>query len=163
MKKDKIDKIIDDWRRERPELDPSPMEVVGRMLIIAKFLEKRLEEYLKPFGLSAWSFDLLATLRRQGEPFTLTPSQLSDEMMLSSGAMTNRIDRLEAAGYVERTHDPNDRRGYLISLSESGRELIDRAIEARFQEAKEAINSLSKKEISNLNSLHKTLIEELSK
>jgi DNA-binding MarR family transcriptional regulator len=163
MKKDIIDKIVEDWHRERPDLDPSPMEIVGRVLISAKRLEKRLDAYLKPYGLSQWSFDLLATLRRQGTPFTLTPSQLSEEMMLSSGAMTNRIDRLEAAGYVERTHDPNDRRGYLISLSESGRELIDRAIEARFQEANEAINSLSKKEISSLNSLIKALLEELSK
>jgi DNA-binding MarR family transcriptional regulator len=162
MKKDKVDKIVEDWLRERPELDPAPMEIVGRILLITKMLEKRLDGYLKPFNLTLWSFDLLATLRRQGPPFTLSPSQLSEDMMLSSGAITNRIDRLETLGFVIRKHDPNDRRGYLISLSQTGKELIDQAIEARFDEAQASTSNLKKREFEQLASILKTMMLHLS-
>jgi len=91
METDPIDRLIGQWKRERPELDASPMAVVGRILRLAGVLERSVEETLRPFGLSLWQFDVLATLRRTGTPYRLSPTQLMKEVMLSSGAMMNRI------------------------------------------------------------------------
>jgi DNA-binding MarR family transcriptional regulator len=146
MSQDLIDELMEQWRRERPELDPSAMGVVGRVLRLAGYLERSVEVALKPFGLSLWQFDVLATLRRAGKPYRLSPTQLMRAVMLSSGAMTNRLDRLETAGLVKREPDPNDRRGVLITLTPKGRQLADEAIQARFEEARARIASLSKSE-----------------
>lgn len=142
MTLDTIDVLIDQWRRERPDLDPSAMGVVGRLLRVSARLERRLEEVLRPFDLTPWQFDVLATLRRSGEPFQLSPTQLLQAVMLSSGAMTNRIDRLEQKGLVKRSPDPNDRRGVLIGLTAKGRRLVDRAVASRFEEARENLACL---------------------
>ena len=146
MDNDLIDELILQWRRERPELDPTAMGVVGRVLRLAAHLERSVEAALKPFGLSLWQFDVLATLRRTGKPYRLSPTQLMKAVMLSSGAMTNRLDRLETAGWVKREPDPHDRRGVLISLTPKGLKLVDEAIVARFDEARARTACLSKKE-----------------
>ena len=130
---DLIDLVIDQWRRVRPDLDPRGMGTSGRALRVAKLLERRTEEVLRPFGLSLWQFDVLATLRRTD--CDLSPGELLDATMLTSGAMTHRIDRLEAASLVERRPDPDDRRGVRVHLTGAGRRLVDRAVEARFEEA----------------------------
>ena len=102
MNQDRIDHILEQWQQELPQLDASALAVVGRVLRIARLLEKQRETVLSEYGLSLWSFDVLATLRRQGPPYRLKPTDLYGLLMLSSGAMTNRIDRLEQDGIVER-------------------------------------------------------------
>lgn len=159
---DHIDKIIEQWRRERPDLDPAPMGTVGRILRLSNLLRDRVEEVLKPFGLSLWQFDILATLRRNGPPFQMAPKALMADAMLSSGAMTNRIDRLEAAGLVVRQPDPNDRRGVLVELTEQGRVVADQAIAARFEEAADFIGCLDPAEPVALETLLRTLLLSLS-
>lgn len=140
---DPIAAILDQWNRERPELDTSGFAVTGRVLVLAKLLERRVADALAPHDLTQWAFDVLATLRRQGEPFRLTPTELSRATMLTTGAMTNRLDRLESAGLVARSADPGDRRGVIVSLTPAGRERVDRALESRMQEASEAVEGLS--------------------
>lgn len=150
MELDAIDELMDHWREQRPDLDPSAMGVVGRILRLAGHLERSVENALKPFGLSLWQFDVLATLRRTGPPYRLSPTQLMQAVMLSSGAMTNRIDRLETAGLVKREPDPHDRRGVLITLTPKGLHLVDKVIVARFDEARASIAALSKTERKTL-------------
>ena len=143
---DAIKQIIEQWSRERPDLDPSGFEVVGRVLVLAEHLKRRVGDALAPLGLGLWGFDVLATLRRQGEPFRLTPTELSQATMLTSGAMTNRLDRLENDGLVRRDRNPDDRRGVHVLLTDKGRELVDRAIEIRFDEATAAAAVLDDQE-----------------
>jgi DNA-binding MarR family transcriptional regulator len=128
MAMDKVDKILEQWQRERPDLDSSPMGVVGRIGRLAHYLERGVNEGLDQFGLTNWSFDVLATLRRAGQPYRLSPNALLQSLMITSGTMTNRIDHLERAGLVERAHNPDDRRSVLISLTPSGLELIEKAL-----------------------------------
>jgi len=123
--RDGVDEIIDRWRVERPELDPSPIGVIGRMSRLSRALEARLETVYREHGLEPGWHDLLATLRRQGPPFKLRPTDLMGSLMLTSGGTTKRLHKLEAAGLVAREPDPSDRRGQLIALTDKGRELID--------------------------------------
>ncbi|MEW4528690.1 MarR family transcriptional regulator [Maioricimonas sp. JC845] len=161
MERDRIDELIGHWQRERPDLDPQPMAVVGRILRLSGYLERRVNDTLKPFGLAVWGFDVLATLRRHGEPFAMAPKELMQATMLSSGAMTNRIDRLEESGLVERVPDPDDRRSVRVRLTRKGRSVIDKAIAARFQEADEALQSLPKRDRKQLADLLRTLLVDL--
>lgn len=133
MEKNFIDNIISQWRLVRPELNPEGLRTSGRLLRVAKQVQRRTEAVLKKYRLSMWQFDVLATLRRTDH--NLTCGQLVNETMLSSGAMTNRIDHLEDAGFVARQSNPSDRRGVLVELTDSGRQLVDQAIEARLAEA----------------------------
>src|ERR1700751_5058411 len=110
---DRIDHILAQWKRERPDLDAQPMGIVGRIQRAAASLRPLLDKTHQESGLQGDSFDVLASLRRSGPPYQLTPTELYREMMLTSGAMTNRIDRLEEAGLVARRPDPDDRRGTL--------------------------------------------------
>lgn len=136
---DAIQRIVEQWSRERPDLDSSGFEVVGRILVLAEHLKRRVNDVLAPLDLGLWGFDVLATLRRQGPPYCLTPTELSQATMLTSGAMTNRLDRLEAAGLVRRDRNPDDRRGVHVVLTDRGLELVDRAIAVRFEEAAQAV------------------------
>ncbi|PZV05003.1 MAG: MarR family transcriptional regulator [Leptolyngbya sp.] len=130
MEPDKIDHILSQWRQESPQLDAYALEIVGRVLRIARLLEKHRETVLAEYGLSVWSFDVLATLRRQGPPYQLKPTDLYSLLMLSSGAMTNRIDRLEKDNIVVRHRDPDDRRSVMVQLTPNGVALADRVIPA---------------------------------
>ena len=161
MKHDAVDELIGDWQAERPDLNPRPMAVVGRILRLAVHLEGRANEILRPYGLANWGFDVLATLRRQGKPYALTPTQLTRSVMLSSGAMTNRIDRLEKLGFVERQPDPNDRRSLRVKLTVKGLEVVDRAVASRFEEARDSLRALSAKEQKHLPDLLRKLLLEL--
>ncbi len=125
MASDRIDQIQSQWQQASPALDVSPLAVVGRILRIARLLERQREAVLVPHGLSLWSFDVLATLRRQPPPHQLTPTELYGALMLSSGAMTNRIDRLEADGLVERHRETSDRRSVLVRLTARGVQLVE--------------------------------------
>jgi DNA-binding MarR family transcriptional regulator len=125
---DPVDAILEQWRRERPDLDLTPMHVLGRIAILARALEPRTERVFAANGLRQGEFDVLSALRRSGPPYTLIPSELSAMLMMSRAGMTNRLDRLESAGYVERTLDPSDRRSFRITLTDKGREAIDRTM-----------------------------------
>ena len=155
---DLVDTIIEQWGRERPDLDSTGMEVAARVFLLARRLERRLDEVLAPLGLTLWQFDVLATLRRSGPPYQLSPTRLMQASMLSSGAMTNRLDRLEAAGLVRREADPNDRRGLRISLTPEGHAVINRAIAARFEEARRNCRPLTDAQRTQLADLLRALL-----
>lgn len=142
---DLIDQLVADWSRERPDLDVLAMGIVGRIIHLATGLKVRANEALEPFGLSYTDLDLLATLRRSGEPFKLTPTELMNAILLSSGAMTAALGRLEKRDLITRQPGAKDtdRRVKAVALSNKGRVLVDKAIAARFAEANDAISRLS--------------------
>lgn len=162
MPHDIIDQMLGAWKRERPQLDASPLEIVGRVIVIAQHLEKSVHEALAAHGISLGQFDILATLRRQGPGGELTPTQLMKSIMLSSGGMTNRLDRLEKAGFIVRKDDPEDRRGVVVRLTEKGRQLTDAATEARFAEAKRSLPALSHSENAILTELLRKWLMQLA-
>lgn len=130
MDLDPIDKILAQWQRERPDLDVSPMGVIGRMWRLAKHLERDIQEIFSEFSLTIGEFDVLAALRRSGSPFHLSPTELFSTLMVSSGTMTHRLDRLEKAELVNRIPDRSDRRGTIIELTDKGFNLVEKAVEA---------------------------------
>lgn len=125
---DAIDVILDQWRRERPDLDLSAIGVFGRLMRLSLVLGTAVERWCAQHGLHNGEFDVLTALRRSGPPFSQTPSELADALMMSRAGMTKRLDRLEAAGLVERSLDAADRRSFRIALSAQGREVIDAAL-----------------------------------
>jgi DNA-binding MarR family transcriptional regulator len=140
---DQVDKLLDQWARERPELDCSSLSVVVRVQFLAKLCQQGAERALARLDLRLWEYDVLSALRRQGPPFQLPATALARASMLSSGAMTNRIDRLEARGLVVRGPEPSDRRGVNVRLTDRGRQLTDEAIEARLTAADAQLAALS--------------------
>jgi len=140
---DIIDELKDDWRRQRPDLDSEPMGIVLRINALAKLLGEQASGRLEEFDLHWWQYDVLSALRRKGEPYTMAATELADAGMLTSGAMTNRIDRLEDDGLVRRLPDPADGRRVLVQLTDKGLRLIDFATTARFEVATAALDSLS--------------------
>ncbi|HET7850701.1 MAG TPA: MarR family transcriptional regulator [Pseudolabrys sp.] len=130
---DSIDHFLRQWRAARPDLDPEAFGVFGRIHRLSGHLVRRTEQLLGELGLGWESFSLIVTLRRAGPPFALRPTDLLHESLLSSGAVTNRIDRVERLGLVRRAPDPNDRRGVIVKLTPAGRLLADRAIKRHFQ------------------------------
>lgn len=162
MERDPVDRFIEQWNRERPDLDPAALGVVSRVLMLAKLLEHSADRVLDRFGLSLWQFDVLAALRRSGPPFKLSPTRLMQLVTLTSGAMTNRIDRLEELGLVAREPHPEDRRGLLIVLTREGRKLVDEAIEFRLADARRTIAGLSAAEERTLAALLRTLLVSLT-
>jgi DNA-binding MarR family transcriptional regulator len=130
---DRIGQARAEWAREAPDLDTSPMEVIGRILRAEHLADSRIRQVLRRYGLDRGGFDLLATLRRSGPPHRLTPTALYRELVLTSGAVTHRIDALARAGLVERIPDPADRRSTLVALTERGRAAADEAMAAHMQ------------------------------
>jgi DNA-binding MarR family transcriptional regulator len=151
--KDIIDELQNDWIKQRPDLDPEPMGVVLRIQALAKILGDQTAEKLQSFDLQWWQYDVLATLRRQGEPFIMAATDLAETSMLTSGAMTNRIDRLEEGQLVRRIKDDNDLRRVLVQLTKKGLKLIEGATEARFESAMEALEGLSREQRESLSNL----------
>jgi DNA-binding MarR family transcriptional regulator len=124
---DGVDAILEQWHRERPDLDTSPIAVIGRISRLSREIERRLEPVYAASGLEPGWYDVLATLRRAGPPYRLRPTDFAATLMLTTSGTTKRLDRLEAAGYVTREPDPADRRGVLIALTPQGRSLVDTA------------------------------------
>ena len=155
--RDGVDLIIEQWRRERPELDHSPIGVVGRISRLARELEARLEPVYKAHGLEPGWHDVLATLRRSGPDYRLRPTDLTNATMLTSSGTTKRLDRLEHAGLVTRAPDPEDRRGTLITLTEAGHRLIDAVTEAHLDNERRLLSSLSETEQRRLADLLRKL------
>src|SRR3954447_16594374 len=140
--RDGVDDILDAWRRERPDLDPSPIGIIGRVSRLARELEQRLEPVYREHGLEPGWYDVLAALRRSGPPYRLRPTEFSGALMLTSSGTTKRLDRLEHAGLITRGPDPADRRGTLITLTPKGRELIDNVTEAHLDNERRLLASL---------------------
>lgn len=122
---DAIDRVVEQWAKEKPELETEPMAMMGRIMRIAKYMETEVADLHKKYDMKLGEFDVLATLRRSGKPFRLTPSELIESMMLTSGAMTNRLDKLEAKGLIVRAHSKEDRRSVTVELTKDGLVLID--------------------------------------
>ncbi len=162
MENDIIDTLISDWKRERPELDASPMAVVGRILSLGKTLEKRAGSVLKDIGIYYTDLDVLATLRRSGKPYALTPSELMQSVLLTSGAMTALLDRLTRLELIYRTVDEKDKRVKRATLTKKGIKIIDKAIEIRFKEAHEAVDSLTNTERKQLGLLLKKMMTTIN-
>lgn len=148
--KDVLDELVEEWAVVLPDLDADPMLVVGRILRIANLLQAEVARELKPHGLHYTDFDILATLRRKGSPFELTPSELAASVILTSGAMTAAIGRLEKAALVKRTQDKVDRRSRRVKLTAKGVRLVDKTIGVRFSIAKANLEPLKETEIAKL-------------
>lgn len=125
---DHVDRILAQWRRERPDLDVGDMGLLGRIKRLSVHLGREVEKVLQEHGLSASNFDVLATLRRSGHPYRLSPGDLLAATMVSSGTMTNRIDQLEKTGLIERVINPEDRRSVLIALTPKGFDCVEAAV-----------------------------------
>jgi DNA-binding MarR family transcriptional regulator len=125
---DDVDRIVEAWRRERPDLDVAPLQVLSRVSRLARHLDLARGAAFAKHGLEGWEFDVLSALRRAGAPYELSPGQLVTQMLVTSGTMTNRVDRLERRDLVGRSPDPNDRRGVIVSLTPTGRRVVDAAM-----------------------------------
>ena len=147
---DVIDQLLAAWRATRPDLDPEPLAVVGRVIVLARHLEESVNAALARHNLSLGQFDILATLRRHGPRGGLTPGELLDSVMLSSGGMTARLDKLAEAGLITRVSDEDDRRRVVIELTAKGRRVIDAATATRFEEARSSLPPLDAKEMDTL-------------
>lgn len=158
MNADPVDAILAQWQRERPDLDASPMGVIGRMARLSKHLDRSIQETVSEFELNLGEFDVLATLRRSGHPYQLSPTDLFNALMVSSGTMTHRIDRLERAELVKRIADPSDRRGTLIMLTDKGLCLIEQAVEAHVVNAHHILSILKESERKVLAQLLRKLL-----
>ena len=158
---DHIDEILAQWRRERPDLDVSPLGLLGRLLRAAQLSDAALSARLAAHDLQPGWFDLLAALRRSGRPYELNPTQLMGATMLSSGGMTKRIDRLAETGLVERRPDPADRRGILVKLTPRGKTVVDRAVEAHVANEERLLGSLNPADRRALDDLLRRLLADL--
>ena len=125
---DEVDRIVEAWQRERPDLNFAPLQVLSRVGRLTRHLDRARRTAFTRSKLESWEFDVLSALRRAGEPYTLSPKQLLQQTLVSSGTMTNRIDRLVASGLVERKADPGDGRGILVVMSLTGLTRVDAAI-----------------------------------
>ena len=162
MAKDQIDLLLEQWKLERPDLDATPMGILGRLAIISRTLDHGVEQVLRRYGLSFPEFDMLVVLRRFGPPFRQPVSQLCAHSFLSSGAMTNRVDRLERKGLIQREPNPDDRRSVLVVLTKKGRSLIDKVVADRLEEGEERVSVLSKKDRQQLELLLTRFLAALS-
>ena len=158
MEQDHVDFIQAQWIQEKPELDTAPMGVIGRISRISRHLDQLLQRNYSKFNLNGGEFDVLASLRRSGHPYQLTPTELFNSLMLSSGAMTNRLDRLEDAELIKRLPNPSDRRGILVRLTEQGIELMDEAYPAHLANEEQILGSLTKTERKALTGLLRKML-----
>ena len=158
MEPDYIDTYIAEWRRERPDLDATPMGIIARIGRLSRLFDAALLVVFSKYGVTSGEFEVLTALRRAGRPYQLSPSELARAMLLSAGAMTNRIDRLVEAGLVERTADPADRRGSPVHLSTAGLTLVDRAIADHFANEQRLLERLTPDEQDELGRLLRTLL-----
>lgn len=160
---DRAGRAMEQWRRERPDLDVSPMGVIGRLNEASALIARdRLAPVFARFGLQPGEFDVLATLRRSGSPYALTPTELYEATMVTSGAMTARLDRLEKAGLIQRAPHPSDRRGVVVQLTAKGRELTDAVLAAHVANEHEILAALTPAERETLASLLEKLIGSVS-
>lgn len=158
---DRIDKLLKQWKEERPDLDATSMAILGRIMILDRLALRSVEKLVSQHNITIQEFDVLAVIRRCGPPFRQPVGVLCEHSLISSGAMTNRIDRLEKKGLINREPNPEDRRGVLVALSSSGRVLIDKLVTERLKEAQDRVSVLSPEEQEILNSLLTLFLKRL--
>ena len=154
---DQVDRLVEAWGRERPDLDLSPMEVLSRVTRISHHLDQLRRGTFAEHDLEPWEFDVLAALRRAGAPYRLSPGRLVRETLVTSGTMTNRVDRLASRGLVQRLPDPEDRRGVLVQLSDAGRDAVDGALAGLLQREQNLMAGLGAADRQRLASLLRRL------
>jgi DNA-binding MarR family transcriptional regulator len=152
---DHVDGIVQQWHRERPDLDVSPMHVMGRLSRVAQQVERRLEENFTRHGLDSGSFDVLATLRRNGAPYTLSPKDLAASAMITSSAVAQRLNRLEDRGLITRARSSVDGRGTEVTLTQAGREIVDATLPTHLATEEDLLAALSMNERRTLTKLLK--------
>lgn len=155
--RDEVDRLITDWGRERPDLDLAPMQVLSRVTRIAKQLDHARGVAFATHGIVSWEFDVLAALRRSGRPYQLSPGRLLQETMVTSGTMTNRVDRLAARGLVRRTPDPKDGRGVVVTLTPAGLAAVDGALADLLEAERRILAVLPPEQADHLAGLLRTL------
>jgi DNA-binding MarR family transcriptional regulator len=151
-------RLVAAWARERPDLDVRPLEVLSRVSRLARHLDRARRTAFAAHDLEAWEFDVLAALRRAGRPYVLSPGRLLDQTMVTSGTMTNRVDRLEARGLVQRMPDPADRRGVHVRLSPRGKDRVDAALADLLDRERDLLRTLSAQDQATLSSLLRHLV-----
>ncbi|MCX4762190.1 MarR family transcriptional regulator [Streptomyces sp. NBC_01275] len=157
-RKDPVDAIVEQWATVRPDLDTTAMEVFGRIFRLSRAMGDRMEKAYAPLGIARGEFDVLATLRRSGEPYTLSPRQLSATLMLTTGGMTGRLDKLERAALLRRSPDPHDRRALQVTLTEKGLDLVDRAVGAGLAVQTATLSALPPEQTDRLADLLRELL-----
>ena len=160
--RDEVDDLADAWARERPDLDLAPVAVFSRLSRLSRHLDLARREAFTAEGIESWEFDVLAALRRAGSPYELSPGRLLRETLVTSGTMTNRVDRLATRGFVERYPDPEDRRGVLVRLTPEGKEAVDAAFTALLDSERAFLTGLSPRQQSDLADLLRTLLVPFS-
>lgn len=162
MESDEVDELVAAWHRERADLDLTPVEVFSRVTRLSRRLDLARRDAFSEHQMEIWEFDVLSALRRAGEPYRLSPSALIRETLVTSGTMTNRVDRLEERGLVTRTPDPRDRRSVLVGLTPRGKKAVDAAFEALLARERTLLAELSDTEATQLATLLKTLMAPLA-
>ncbi len=160
--RDEVDELTEAWARERPDLDLAPVAVFSRITRLARHLDLARRTAFTRHQIESWEFDVLAALRRTGPPYELSPGRLLRETLVTSGTMTNRIDRLAARGYVERFPDPADRRGVIVRLTDEGRAAVDAAFEELLAAETGLLTDLSPRDRDRLAALLRTLLAPFS-
>lgn len=153
-----MDRLVEAWRAERPDLDVEPLHVLSRVSRLARHLDRARRAVFATHGMESWEFDVLTALRRAGPPYELSPGRLLRATLVTSGTMTNRIDRLESAGLVRRSPDPQDKRGVLVRLTDAGRTRVDAAFADLVDRERELLGSLSPDDRRTLASLLRSLL-----
>ncbi|HLN78589.1 MAG TPA: MarR family transcriptional regulator [Nocardioidaceae bacterium] len=156
--RDDVDRLVEAWQRERPDLDLAPMQVLSRVSRLGHHLDRARRAAFTDHDVESWEFDVLAALRRAGTPYELSPGRLIKETLVTSGTMTNRVDRLVARGLVERLPDPHDRRGVLVRLTDDGRAKVDGALASLLDRERELLGGLDASAQSRLASLLRRLV-----
>jgi DNA-binding MarR family transcriptional regulator len=156
--RDEVDDLVAGWRAERPDLDVEPLQVLSRVSRLARHLDRARRTAFAAHGLEAWEFDVLSALRRQGPPYQLSPGALLRATLVTSGTMTNRIDRLADAGLVGRHPDPLDRRGVLVRLTERGKAVADAALTDLLARERVLLNGLDRDQRTALAGLLRVLL-----
>lgn len=156
--RDEVDELVEAWARERADLDLAPVAVFSRISRLARHLDLARREAFTAHGIESWEFDVLAALRRAGAPYELSPGRLLRETLVTSGTMTNRVDRLAARGLVERYPDPDDRRGVIVRLTAEGKQTVDGAFEALLDAEKSFLGDLSDRDRDRLAELLRALL-----
>ena len=155
---DEVDRLVQAWQRERSDLDLRPMEVLSRVSRLSHHLDRARRQAFTDHGIESWEFDVLAALRRAGAPYELSPGRLLRETLVTSGTMTNRVDRLEDRGLVQRMPDPADRRGVHVRLTPRGKERVDAALADLLSREQELLSALSEPDQEALSDLLRRLV-----
>jgi DNA-binding MarR family transcriptional regulator len=158
---DEVDDLVAAWQTERPDLDVRPMQVLSRISRLARHLDRERRSAFAAHDLEPWGFDVLSALRRQGAPYELSPSALLRATLVTSGTMTNRIDRLEEAGLVRRRPDPQDKRGVLVTLTTAGAAQVDAALADLLEAEQVLLAALPESNHQTLAELLRTLLAPL--